>query len=409
MAFLNRLGYLERTGVITANHRTHLVRKVRRVLVEGRDLGWTAVGQPMEGLAPGFVLFRDDVPQPPLDDDRARDLPPAVLRTLLDQLPLLAARSGGHPTPHRDADGHRSATGRDLRPALQLRGSRRGREVGPGLDQLQRQPKQPQASDPRRHGRGGPRSASGRPRPLPAHPDGRLRLFPRAKTNIDGTEPVTDSTYSNLHRAWVRAIPAEHDVSETTADGTIQIGQAQFVDEAGQVLDPMVIKPYAYRHTYCQRHADNGTAPDVMRELMDHRSMATTQCYYRVREKRLTAAVDRVYQRQVDGRGSSIWPDTIRAIDAATRARMQIGQVSVPYGVCTEPSNVKAAGAACPYRFTCIACSTSGPTRPICPSCAPTTTDCWSPGNGSGPPSSWSRGPKKSPIQPMRRLRASLG
>ena len=85
--------------------------------------------------------------------------------------------------------------------------------------------------------------------------------------------------------------------------------------------------------------------------------METTQGYYRVREKRLRKAVDRVYASQVDGRGESVWSAAVQEIDDATRARLKVGEIAVPYGVCTEPSNVKAAGAACPYKFTCIACS----------------------------------------------------
>jgi hypothetical protein len=130
-----------------------------------------------------------------------------------------------------------------------------------------------------------------------------------------------------------------------------------YIDDAGRPFNGERIQPYAYRHTYCQRHADQGTGPDVLRELLDHRSMKTTQGYYRVREKRLRKAVDRVYARQVTGRGDAVWPSAVREIDDATRARMRIGEVAVPYGVCTEPSNVKAAGSACPYKFTCIACA----------------------------------------------------
>jgi DNA-binding MurR/RpiR family transcriptional regulator len=37
--------------------------------------------------------------------------------------------------------------------------------------------------------------------------------------------------------------------------------------------------PYAYRHSYAQRHADAGVQPDVLRELMSHRSMRTTTGY----------------------------------------------------------------------------------------------------------------------------------
>jgi hypothetical protein len=35
---------------------------------------------------------------------------------------------------------------------------------------------------------------------------------------------------------------------------------------------------------------------------------------------------------------------------------MRIGQVAVPFGTCTEPSNVKAGGHACPYKYTCTGC-----------------------------------------------------
>src|SRR5262249_56085356 len=35
---------------------------------------------------------------------------------------------------------------------------------------------------------------------------------------------------------------------------------------------------------------------------------------------------------------------------------MRVGQVAVPFGICTEPSNVKAGGQACPYKFICLGC-----------------------------------------------------
>jgi hypothetical protein len=35
---------------------------------------------------------------------------------------------------------------------------------------------------------------------------------------------------------------------------------------------------------------------------------------------------------------------------------MRVGQVAVPFGIRTEPSNVKAGGQACPYKFTCLGC-----------------------------------------------------
>ena len=37
-------------------------------------------------------------------------------------------------------------------------------------------------------------------------------------------------------------------------------------------------------------------------------------------------------------------------------ARHAVGEVAVPYGTCTEPTNVKAGGGACPIRFRCAGC-----------------------------------------------------
>jgi len=37
-------------------------------------------------------------------------------------------------------------------------------------------------------------------------------------------------------------------------------------------------------------------------------------------------------------------------------ARYAVGEVTVPYGRCAEPSNVKAGGGACPVRFRCAGC-----------------------------------------------------
>lgn len=45
-----------------------------------------------------------------------------------------------------------------------------------------------------------------------------------------------------------------------------------------------------------------------------------------------------------------------RALLESEHARYAVGEVAVPYGVCAEPSNVKAGGNACPFRFRCVGC-----------------------------------------------------
>jgi predicted Fe-S protein YdhL (DUF1289 family) len=109
------------------------------------------------------------------------------------------------------------------------------------------------------------------------------------------------------------------------------------------------------RHSYAQRHADAGVGPDVLRELMSHRSMRTTTGYYRITENRIRAAIDRVARHQFDAAGQRVFRD-ISGLLADEHARMRIGQVAVPFGTCTEPSNVKAGGHACPYKYVCTGC-----------------------------------------------------
>ncbi|MGH9137865.1 MAG: tyrosine-type recombinase/integrase [Acidimicrobiales bacterium] len=114
-------------------------------------------------------------------------------------------------------------------------------------------------------------------------------------------------------------------------------------------FDRSLLTPYALRHSYAQRHADAGVPVDVLRELMDHRSVQTTMGYYHVSLGRKQQAIARVGSFAVDADGnSSPFADPL----AYERA-----SVSVPFGNCTEPSNVKAGGGHCPIRFQCAGCS----------------------------------------------------
>ena len=45
-----------------------------------------------------------------------------------------------------------------------------------------------------------------------------------------------------------------------------------------------------------------------------------------------------------------------RALLDSEYQRLAVGQIAVPFGVCSEPSNVKAGGGACPFRFRCLGC-----------------------------------------------------
>jgi hypothetical protein len=114
------------------------------------------------------------------------------------------------------------------------------------------------------------------------------------------------------------------------------------------LFDPSLITPYALRHSYAQRHADAGVPVDVLKELMDHKSVTTTMGYYQISLKRKQQAIRAVAQLATDAAGN---PAPFTSTTAYERA-----SVAVPFGNCTEPSNVNAGGGACPIRFQCAGC-----------------------------------------------------
>jgi Phage integrase family len=171
---------------------------------------------------------------------------------------------------------------------------------------------------------------------FPGTPAGELKLLPTGWANRDGRRPLTVPALSAAHREWISSLPPL-----LLPDGT--------------EYDKHRVIPYAYRHTYAQRHADADVPIDVLAELMDHRSLNITRRYYRVGEERRRDAVDKVTAMQFDRHGNRIWRDA-RALLDDEHARYAVGSVAVPYGTCTEPSNVAAGGTDCPLRFRCAGC-----------------------------------------------------
>jgi len=136
-------------------------------------------------------------------------------------------------------------------------------------------------------------------------------------------------------RLWLRRIP--------TIDSEV-LGP----DGTPLPFDRLLAGPYAFRHSYAQRHADAGVPVDVLRDLMDHVSIQTTSGYYAISFKRKQEAIRSVGSLAVDASGN---PAPFSDAVAYERA-----SVSVPFGNCTEPSNVKAGGGHCPIRFQCAGC-----------------------------------------------------
>lgn len=348
VAFGNRLAFLEQRGDITLRRRNSICTYVRRVLIRMRTMGLARPGQPLHRLPDDFAMGLEDVPALPDEDEAGQDLPAEVMEVLCANLPQLEEEhnrearlaiellidTGRRPVEicklawdclQRDGDG---------KPVLiydNYKSHRYGRrlpipEATAGLITEQQERVRAQ---------------------YPNTPQNRLKLLPTTYRCVDGTRPISTAWVSGRHRMWVDALPDIHVAAKIEIEGQPVTKMLPF--------DKTKIFPYAYRHTYAQRHADAGVPVDVLQQLMDHEQSATTQQYYRVGEQRRREAIERVTQMQFDRHGNRIWRQAKVLLDTE-HLRRAVGEVAVPYGVCSEPSNVAANGQDCPVRFRCVGC-----------------------------------------------------
>jgi integrase len=333
-AFLHRLAYLESSGQITGDARIRACREVRHVLTQIRAMGLTRPGAAAGQLGEDFAIHLADVPVTPEPDQAGRDLPPEIMRQLcahLDALTTpemhtaveLAIDTGRRPEEiatlvfdclARDADGA----------GVLLYDNHKANRAQRRLPLSDNTAKAILVQQQRVRAR------------FPNTPIAELTLLPTDRRNPTGGKAITAFSFGFAHRTWVDRMPELR-----TSDGI--------------EFDKSKIVLYAYRHTYAQRHADAGVGIDVLRELMDHRKLDTTQGYYNVGEKCRRDAVDKVCALQFDRHGNRIWRHAQALLDSE-HARRSVGQVAVPFGVCAEPSNVQAGGNACPSRFRCAGC-----------------------------------------------------
>jgi integrase len=163
-----------------------------------------------------------------------------------------------------------------------------------------------------------------------------LKLFPSAKKNTDGRRPIMTYSFGVMLRRWVDGL------SLVSADG--------------EPFPSVAVHAYALRHSYAQRHADSvdPVVPvDVLQKLMDHRSIQTTQGYYRVRAERLHEAVRASAPLTINRDGARVGGSDYPDVESITRS---VGRIPVPLGHCVEPHNVKALGSACPFSHQCLGC-----------------------------------------------------
>lgn len=169
----------------------------------------------------------------------------------------------------------------------------------------------------------------------------KLWLLPRPTKNVNGTVHLSQHQIHGWMRIWIDHIPRI---------------DAGIFDETGEPVpfDRGSIFPHAFRHTWAQTLADEGVAPSVLRDLMDHRSLNTTLGYYSVGETRKREAMERMGRYTVDNRGvTRSWGAEGSRIASL---REELSWVAVPMGKCSEPTNVRTGGQACPIRYQCAGC-----------------------------------------------------
>lgn len=347
--FLNRLTFLHNDGTMSAYARMTAIRGIRRILATMRGLGLRRAGQPMHGLPEDFTLDPEDVPLEEERNQQYRDLPVEVMRHVCAHLHLLE-----------------EAVSREVRVAVELiidTGRRPDEICQLRLDCLERdeQGKPVLVYDNIKENRLDRRLPITEPtaavivaqqeRIRARYPDeapSKVKLIPGLMRNPYGARGMNDDWLTSRHHDWVLTLP--------------DIEVPVIVDIDGQHVTKLLpfdrdkIFLYAYRHTYAQRHADAGVTIDVLSDLMDHQEFGTTQAYYRVGETRRRDAVDRLASLHFDRHGNKIWREAKTLLDSE-HLRRAVGEVAVPYGTCSEPSNVAAGGHDCPVRFRCVGCS----------------------------------------------------
>ncbi|MDQ6837798.1 MAG: tyrosine-type recombinase/integrase [Actinomycetota bacterium] len=361
-SFLAALRVMVNQGRLHPYMHTRTVSCLRRFLREGRDLELDQRGKPLFGLARSVGVELREVPAAPKRDagDEVGDaIPDAVLVQLLgdDNLALLSPDGRrrfeiGLEVGRRPGELCRLAydcvaydqrineqTGEaELKPVL-LHDMRKVHTVGCRL------PIHEHTAELI-----GEQQAAVRAR-FPITPVAELVLFPGTQRDQGGRRPISTSRWASEMRTWVSQL----ELFEGSLDGNGSLHLLRGATDGPVRFDPARLFPQSLRHTYAQRHVNAGTPVEVLRELMGHDKLDTTSGYYRISAERKRNAVKRVMPLQVTVSGARL-----RLLDDPSPSDLglyALSQVAVPMGSCVEPSNVRARGGACDFRYRCFGCT----------------------------------------------------
>ena len=353
-AFLVRLTHLQRAGGMSPALRDRSIHLIARFLRDCREMGLTQPGAVLGALPDSVVFRRAERPRGARrDDEVGLALPEAVIAQLLNPDNLRRLQDQAGPTI-RAAVELAAGVGRRTGELCSLRYTCLDYDEHIGEDG-RRRASPVLVHDMPKVGKLGCR--------LPIHereaaiirgqqqrvqagfpdtPTDRLVLFPRPLTNPDGAKPLATAHLQRAMRAWVTALPRLDGPDRDAAGRPVPFPRDR-------------VFPYVFRHSFAQRHADAGTPVDTLKELLGHETVRTTLGYYRVTAKRKRAAQDALGPLQLGADGRRVRPGEAGLVPAEA-LREQIGQVAVPFGICTEPANVTADGRSCPFRHRCFGC-----------------------------------------------------
>lgn len=360
-SFLVSLRVAAGGGRLPANMHSRTLWFLRQFLRESRDLGLDDRGGPLFGLARSVAVAREEIPPPPrrdADDEAGDAIPDAVLTQLLDDASLA----------HLSPDGRRRfeiglEVGRRPSELCHLRWACVAYDERVNEDTGATEAKAVLVYDmtkvntlrcrlpihERTAGLIADQQAAVRAR-FPDTPEAELALFPAIQRPQGGRRPVSAGSWGAELRGWAERLELFEGWLDPEGGRHVLVGP----DTTPVRFDSTRIFPYALRHTFAQRHVNAGTPVEVLKELMGHDKLDTTAGHYRISSRRKHDAVRRVLPLQVTVTGARL-----RLVGDPTDSELgayAVSQVAVPMGSCTEPSNVRARGGACEFRYRCLGC-----------------------------------------------------
>ena len=165
-------------------------------------------------------------------------------------------------------------------------------------------------------------------RVLGCWPDGNPHLFPRARMNVDGRNPLSPDTY----RGWMQRWLVSCDVR----------------DEHGQ---PVHLTPHQWRHTFATRLINQDVPQEVIRVLLDHESMQMTSHYAKITDQTVRRRWEAATKVNIKGERVTLDPDGPLAQAQWAKTRYGMATQTLSNGYCGLPVQKS-----CPHANACLTC-----------------------------------------------------